>query len=430
MRHPVRLAAAALSLLAACSSGASVRFVPLDDAASDGDDAAGDVSLDGPDDASDDAGSYPDLAPVTRDAEADVALAPDAACTAAGVTATLERLPVDIIWEVDNSVSMAPAIDQVIAGLNRFASLVGTRGLDYRVVMLSLRNVTRRVTVRGSARYAVCIPRPLAGDDRCGNGERFFHASVDVLSTQPLEQLLGTLGQTRGYTAAEQRGGEAWRSFLRPGATKTVVVVTDDQSRLSPDEFEHFRGGTNPHNSSLSLPPGLLDASWMGLFDRYTFSAIYGWASATDAGARCTYADGTQPPSAGPAYTTLVTRTGGVRARICDGAAAWGPFFESVASAVVRASRVSCDVAIPPPPAGQVLDPSRINVSITGAVTTRLGKVRGPDACGPAGGWHYDDDARPTRVLLCPASCERAQAELQSGAAGVQVEFGCQTIPG
>lgn len=425
----------ALATLCACSTGAT-RFSFVDDASADvtsdgAVDASSDAAAETSDDTSPDAPQYPDITPVERDVPVDMSLAPDAACTAASVGATLTRLPVDIIWEVDNSVSMAPAIDQVIAGLNSFAALVGTRGLDYRVVMLSLRNATRRVTVAGSARYAVCIPRPLAGDDACGNGERFFHSSVDVRSTQPLEQLLGTLGQTRGYTAAEQRGGEAWRSFLRPDATKTIVVVTDDQSRLSPDEFDNFRGGTNPNNSGLSLPPGLLDASWAGLFTGYTFSAIYGWGSETDAGARCTYSDGSQPPSAGSAYTTLVTRTRGVRARICDGAAAWTPFFNSVATAVERASRISCDLAIPTPPAGQILDPQRINVAIVGASTSvRLGNIRGADACGATGGWYYDNPAAPTRVILCPASCERAQAEVRSGSAEVQVQFGCQTIPG
>ncbi len=438
MRHPVSLATLPLLLsLAACSSGTPTRFTFADDAAVDPDalpvdaslaDAALDVRADAADER---AVTYPDVAPVTRDAPVDTALAPDAACRAASVEATLERLPVDIIWMVDNSSSMAPAIEQVIAGLNNFANLVGTRGLDYRVVMLSLRNVTRRVTVGGSARYTVCIPRPLAGDDRCGNGERFFHSSVDVKSTQPLEQLLGTLGQTRGYTAGEQRGGEAWRSFLRAEATKTIVLLTDDQSRLSPDDFERFRGGTNPNNSGLTLPPGLLDASWGGLFTGYTFSAIYGYGSEADPGARCTYADGSQPPSAGPAYSTLVTRTGGVRARVCDGAALWSPFFERVATAVERASRIQCDLTVPPPPDGQVFDPQRINVAIaTAASSTALGNVRDAAACGPSGGWHYDNNDRPTRVVLCPVSCERAQEAVRTGGAAVQVQFGCQTIPG
>lgn len=368
-----------------------------------------------------------DVQPI--DVPRDNTLDPDASCASASAVATFELLPVDIIWMVDNSASMAPAIDQVIAGLNGFASVISSRGFDYRVVMLSLRNTSRTVTLGGSTRYAVCIPPPLAGDLLCGNNTRFFHSSIDVRSTQPLEQFLGTLGQTAGYRLGEARGGEPWRSFLRPEATKTIVVVTDDNSRFSASDFLHFPGGTNPSNSNL-LPPGLLDPSWSGLFDSLTFDGIYGWGSPTDPGIRCHYADGSQPTSPGAVYTALVTGTTGVRAQICDGPSAWGPFFDSVASAVERASRVACDVAIPPPPIGTLLDPTRINVIFNGVARSLIGKVVNAAACGTSGGWYYDSDTNPTHVILCPASCDRAQSELRGAGRGLEVQFGCSTIPG
>lgn len=433
--HPRNLSIALVigSIASACSadSNSSRTFTPPPEdanAALDAQDAA--VARDAP--PLPEASWVPqDVAPIVRDAQpSDTNINPDAACAASSATATVERLPVDIIWMVDNSVSMAPAIDQVITGLNRFASLVGSRGLDYRVVMLSLRSPERQVTVMGSNRYAVCIPRPLAGDDRCGNGERFLHSSVDIRSTQPLEQLLGTLGQTRGYTAIDPRGGEAWRHFLRPNATKTLVVVTDDQSRLSAQDFETFRGGTNPNSSQFSLPPGLNDPSWEGLFRGYTFNGIYGWGSETDPGARCSYPNGTTPPASGSVYTALVNSTRGVRAQLCAGASAWTPFFNNIATAVERTARMACDVSIPAPPDGSVIDSGRINVVITGTSRTLVGKVQNLASCGATGGWYYDNDARPTRVYLCPASCERAQTELRSGSASLQVQFGCLTIPG
>lgn len=357
---------------------------------------------------------------------------PDAACAAASSVATVERQPVDIIWVVDNSVSMEPAIREVTAGLNAFATRVGMRGLDYRVVMLSYRSRTNPVTVAGGQRYGVCIPMPLAGDNNCGNGARFFQSSIDIRSTQPLEQLLGSLAQTEGYSVGQERGGEPWRAFLRPNASKTIVVVTDDESRMPADEFEHFAGGTNPRSSRFVLPPGLLDPSWSGLFTGYTLSALYGWGSDTDSAVRCTYPGGTQPPSSGPTYTTLVRRTMGARARICDGAAAWGPFFDRVATAVETASRVSCELAIPSIPMGMVLDPSRVNVeiSVMGAAT-RPGKVASMAACTASGGWYYDNERAPTRITLCPASCESAQSAVRAGSTtAVRVLFGCQTIPG
>lgn len=377
-----------------------------------------------------DVGTSADAPAPPRDVGADLVLAPDAACSTTAVEAQVERQPVDIIWVVDNSISMAPAIDQVIRGLNAFAGLVGSRGLDYRVVMLSLRNVQRNVMVPEGRRYAVCIPTPLAGDDRCGNGERFLHSSVDVRSTQPLEQLLGTLGQTMGYTREDPRGGEPWREFLRAGATKTIVVVTDDQSRLSADQFDTFRGGTNPNSRTFDLPPGLLDPSWAGLFNGYAFSGIYGWGDERNPATRCNYPDGSSPPTSGSVYTTLVGRTGGVRARICDGASAWGPFFEGIATAVERSSRIACDLELPAPPGGSVLDPRLVNVVVTGTSRSVIGKVANAAACRATGGWYYDNDARPTRVNLCPATCERANTELRAGSARIEVQFGCITIPG
>ena len=63
-------------------------------------------------------------------------------CAATAVEATRERLPVDIIWIVDNSSSMQPAIAEVQAGLNKFAELVDLKGIDYQVVMLSKQGTT------------------------------------------------------------------------------------------------------------------------------------------------------------------------------------------------------------------------------------------------------------------------------------------------
>jgi hypothetical protein len=352
----------------------------------------------------------------------------DASCATASEVAEATALPVDILWLVDNSASMAPAIAQITQGLNAFAALIEAKSLDYQVIMLSLRGATSPVTIGGSKRYPVCIPSPLAGDDACGDGPRFFQSSIDVRSTQPLEQLLGTLGQTTGYTASDARGGEPWAQHLRPQATKTVVIVSDDNTRLSATDFETFAGGQNPFNS-LTLPPGILDPSWNGLFAGYSFSGIFGWGSDTDPSVRCTYADQTQPASSGSTYTTLVQKTGGVRARLCDGAAAWQPFFDAVAEAVVATAKLSCDLAIPPPKMGTV-DPAKINVAIeSGSGPVYLPGVTDAAACGAGGGWYYDDPVSPTRVVLCPVSCDAAQAAVGPGKPGhIQVLFGCQTI--
>lgn len=381
-----------------------------------------------------DAGPPPDRGP----------LAPDAACASETATAIVERLPVDIVWVVDNSVSMQPAIEQVQAGLNDFAALIGARDLDYRVIMLSLRG-RGETTLGGSRRYQVCIPPPLSGDTSCGDGPQFFQVSVDIRSTQPIEQLLGTLGQTSGYTMSDSRGSAPWRHLLRDDATKAIVFVTDDNGRtcdlpgstvgcspadppLTATSLEDFPGGGNPFNST-ELGPGILTPAYGSLFAGYTFNALYGWGSETDPTVACTYPGGGSPPSPGPTYTALVTRTAGVRARICDGSAAWAPFFDAVATAVERTSRIDCTIPIPEPPSGMFFERDRINVFVdTGSGPMRIGKVADAASCDARGGWHYDDEGAPTAVVLCPATCDAVQAA-PGASRSIDVQFGCQTIP-
>jgi hypothetical protein len=353
---------------------------------------------------------------------------PDAACAVATETAVIEKLPVDIIWVIDNSSSMAPAIDAVQSGLNAFAQLVDGKMLDYRIIMLSLRNKVNAVQVGGEDRYAICITPPLSSGKQCQNGPRFHHSSIDIRSVQPLEQLLGTLGQTAGYAMGEEKGGEPWKQFLRPNATKTIVVVTDDNSRLTQAQFESFAGGKNPYNT-LTLPPGLLDASWNGLFTDYLFSGIYGWDSLVDPTKSCTFGNGTKPASPGPTYTQLVTSTQGVRAKICDSASSWTMFFDQVAQAVAKAAKISCDIAIPAPSTGN-LDPALVNVTIsTPTGSTTLYKVQDQLGCGTKGGWYYDDNLNPKRVILCPNTCSAAQSQLMmTMSTQVRIHFGCASV--
>lgn len=347
------------------------------------------------------------------------------ACAAVAVEAKREKLPVDIVWLVDNSSSMQPAVAEVQAGLNDFANLVGSKGVDYKVVMLSLRG-TAPVT-SGGTRYPVCIPPPLGGAD-CGDNTRFFHAPLDVYSTQPLEQILGTLNQTTGYTAGTQRGSIPWAQELRPNATKSIVLVTDDNSRFPAVSFETFPGGPNPNTNGLDLPPGILDPSRGGAWNGYVFNAIYGWGGA-DPSIRCTYPDGSKPAASGSEYTTLIAKTKGVRAQICDGSAAWGPFFDAVATAVVANARLECKLPIPAPDGGAI-DFNTINVRVDNgqAPPETLGRVADEAACGGAPGWYYDSPTAPTMVHLCPAACDFVQGTNAAKPPRVDVLFGCATV--
>ncbi|HQY62033.1 MAG TPA: hypothetical protein PK141_11605, partial [Polyangiaceae bacterium] len=123
----------------------------------------------------------PPTPPFVLDAGADADAAKFEACASTAVEAKRDPLPVDIVWIVDNSASMAPAVAEVQAGLNAFAAFVGTKGLDYKMVMLSLRG-DGPTTIGGQLLYPVCVPPPLGGVD-CADGPNFRHASLNVLST-------------------------------------------------------------------------------------------------------------------------------------------------------------------------------------------------------------------------------------------------------
>ena len=366
---------------------------------------------------------------------------PDAACSATSATADIQRLPVDIIWVIDNSSSMSDEIEQVQTGLANFVRVLEAGDLDYQLIVLSLRG-RGETSVGGSTRYQVCIPPPIGGAD-CADGPRFHQVEVDIRSTQPVEQVLGTLGQTMGYTAETAIGSEPWLPLLRPGASRTFVFVSDDNSRtcshphstgascqagdppLTETSLFDFPGGGNPFNSNV-LGPGLNDAMYGDTFRDTVVHAMYGWGSESDPNIACDMSS-----SPGWTYTALVARTSGARAQICDGASAWGAFFDAVATGVVRGSRIECEIALPEPPMGTALDPGRVNVEIRGEGGSTLVR-RVPDMAGcdaTRGGWYYDDPTMPTEVRLCPASCDLARAEVVSPETGLDVLFGCVSVP-
>ena len=74
---------------------------------------------------------------------------------------------------------------------------------------------------------------------------------------------------------------------------------------------------------------------------------------------------------------------------------------------LIRSTAISCDYT--PPATGSSLDANAVNVK------TRVGpsasevivpRVEGRLSCGTSGGWYYDDNSAPTRLALCPATCD------------------------
>jgi hypothetical protein len=76
----------------------------------------------------------------------------------------------------------------------------------------------------------------------------------------------------------------------------------------------------------------------------------------------------------------------------------------------LRAAATPCEIAFPDPIASPgLLDPALLNIETPlGNGTRRVALSKYPNAswCQLGPGWYYDDPAKPTKVILCPAACE------------------------
>jgi hypothetical protein len=67
------------------------------------------------------------------------------------------------------------------------------------------------------------------------------------------------------------------------------------------------------------------------------------------------------------------------------------------------ASVVTCHYGLP---IGADPKLANIEIELGGGLPTKIGKVEGAANCGSLGGWYFDDLSAPTKVLLCPQTCD------------------------
>ncbi|HKQ69913.1 MAG TPA: vWA domain-containing protein [Polyangiaceae bacterium] len=90
---------------------------------------------------------------------------------------------------------------------------------------------------------------------------------------------------------------------------------------------------------------------------------------------------------------------------------------------------ITCDYTIPKN-GGKALDFGQVNVEVkvgANGMTQFVGKVADLAACGAPGGWFYDNNTAPSKITLCPASCDPLKAAEGSS---LKVLIGCATQPG
>ena len=204
-----------------------------------------------------------------------------------GSGGTAERRA-DVIIAIDSSASMATEIAFVETEINNFASSITLNGVDLRTILI----------VEGGA---FCATAPL-GSGTCPADENlpsYRHDPTTVSSNNAFDQIIASYSN--------------WNGSLRSDASKTIIVVTDDDSGST---WEQFR-------SDLIA----LDATFTG-FRFHAFAATVGPPLLpTD------FCYGLSA-SVGTEYIDLTNDTGGEFNDLCN--QSFNPGFVAMAAAVIN----------------------------------------------------------------------------------------------
>jgi Mg-chelatase subunit ChlD len=98
----------------------------------------------------------------------------------------------------------------------------------------------------------------------------------------------------------------------------------------------------------------------------------------------------------------------------------------------IRDNTITCDYQIPIR-AEEPLDYTLVNIQVRVGVNggfMQVGKVPGAAACGPTGGWYYDQpvppaNPPPSKITLCPATCDPL---MQTAGSHLDMLVGCETV--
>ena len=300
-------------------------------------------------------------------------------CAEASSEAFDGEAPADIIIAVDTSGSMDLEAQWTQQNMNEMVNIIAGSGIDAHVVMISSTEI--------------CVPAPL-GSGSCPNDENlpgYRHVQMPVGSNDSLQKILATYPD--------------WKDSLRQAATKTFFVVSDDDSDLGAGGFT---------GELLALDPS---------FQGFKFDAIVSSIDPWIPNTQCWLLSAAE----GKVYKDLVAQTGGVMGDLC--LQDFTPVFQDVATTVIQNSQIDCVYDIPPPAEGETIDFDLVNVQFQGTPgeepTTIPYVPGGRGACGPDGGWYYDEPTHPTQIIFCDATCSAVQG-LSEGK--VTVVFGCATV--
>jgi hypothetical protein len=360
------------------------------------------------------------------------ALPSGGACATAVADAELTSEPVDIIIVLDNSGSMHEEMGAVESNINKnFASILTSSGVNYRVILLSRHRQGARTTGETPANTSVCVTQPLSGLASCPAelpvfSERFYQYGEKIESFDALNWLLdayATPPEDDDFAELAPLGYSPW---LRAGAKKVILVLTDDnegnsgdKNPLSIDEFLSRLSQLSSAHFGTPEAPTFVFHSIIGLKEKADPTQAYEPSEPVQT-AKCT-GNGASIPDPGSLYQELSIRTGGLRFPICQ-YPGYDAVFQRIAKDVTLKSSVRCDFPLPTPPAGTTLELDKVavnHIKPNKSDKVKLGQAKTPADC-QADAFYIENG----RVWLCPQACDAVKADVGSG---VEVLFTCES---
>ncbi len=320
----------------------------------------------------------------------DTGLNADTAC--ATTTAEADKIPLNIFIALDVSGSMVNAghWPNVKGGLKSFFGDAQSAGLRIALIYFPKKSP---LTCDPNAYTTPEVPLgALTSDPAPADAqEQALSSSLDA-NTPVSGQFTPMYGGLGGALQAAQAHVNA-----NPGDKAAVILVTD----------------------------GIPEASYCSSF-QLQIANIAGLAATAFAGppSVITFALGLQGSKEAD-LKTIANAGGGDAFFLGSGSNAQQLLIDKLKS--ISGSLLACDYAMPKSGPGQSVDPGKVNVTFTPGVggIQQLYKVDDPSKCVP-GGWHYDNEQNPTKIVLCPDTCKAVQAD-QKGK--IDIVLGCASLP-
>ncbi len=304
----------------------------------------------------------------------------------AGVQAKAKLVPVDLVVLVDRSGSLGDGVNgdpalkwnPLVAGMNAFFADAQSAGMAASLQFFTNPNAASSIDECNPGEYFTPAVAMTALPDP-SSFSKAFAAVTPQGNTPTLPALQGSIN----YAQQQQQ--------LSPGLHTAIVLVTDGEPDYCDSSVNDV--ALQAAKVAATLPTYVIGVGTTGA-DAMALDQIAASGGTTRS----------IPVSVGdPAKTTTDIET---------------------ALQQIRGLILACDFPVPAAPKGMTIDFARVNVDYTPS-TGALQSLSYDNNCAKGTGWVYDNPQAPTKVQLCPSTCQTVR---QDHGGQIDVIFGCRTM--